>query len=171
MKEGFLLFHIPASGSNRLAVRIEFPMVPRLQRSVDQGVSAFLGPLLLALDLAEQHRSVHYYGFDSSDWNITATLPWRLGMPSDPQLKVSRMEAPGPKPMSNRDCPVRVEATLMELGPEDWPVEHGAPGRLNRSFHPKAPKAARRSLLPYGCSSIRISAFPALSLSTESVYA
>ena len=68
VKDGFLLFHISASESNRLAVRIEFPMAPRLERSADQGVSAFLGPLLLALDLAEQHRSVHYYGFASSDW-------------------------------------------------------------------------------------------------------
>ena len=167
VKDGFLLFHISASESNRLAVRIEFPMAPRLERSADQGVSAFLGPLLLALDLAEQHRSVHYYGFASSDWNITASLPWRLGMPSDPKLTVTKMAKPGEKPMSNRDCPVRVEARLMELAEEDWPEEHGAPGRLNRSFHPKAPKAVRRSLLPYGCSSIRIAAFPALSLSEE----
>merc|ERR1740129_2723560 len=84
--DGFITFEIPEwpLPEPRSAVRFEWRAGPRVMKSPvgpEQGVSVFVGPLLLTPDLAEKRTVVERYAFESADWDITATAPWAYAVP------------------------------------------------------------------------------------------
>ena len=165
LKDDFISYDIPAwpLPEPRVAVEIRWAAAPRVQRSdsAEQGASVFAGPLLLSLDLAEQWREVRKHAFSSSDWSVVAGRPWRYALAKEiVAFQPPARRTPGLRPYrhSAAECPLAVNATLVVLPPQTWPASHGSPGPL-----PGLDKAADlevRTLVPYGCTAIRIAAFP-----------
>ena len=67
------------AGARRVAVRLDFDVVPKVVDS-KEGRSVLLGPLVMALDLKEQRRLVRRHAFEAADWDTVATEDWRLGL-------------------------------------------------------------------------------------------
>ncbi|CAJ1326805.1 unnamed protein product [Effrenium voratum] len=157
--DGFLLFHISAASTkSRLAARLSWAAKARVQSSPQQGASVYVGPLLMALDLKETRTKRDQLAFSAANWDTRASLPWQMALPRQPQLDPVVWSSIGPRPFQRGRCPLSVSARLAPLTIEQWPVLSNAPG-------PVLPVEedlleVERTLVPYACTSIRISAFP-----------
>lgn len=175
--DGFLEYTIPPwpEAKPRVALRIEWAAAPKVRQGPrEQGASVFVGPLLLGLDLGEQACKVQQYSFAAADWDTTATAPWRYGLRLDAAgqgFGPLAWREPGPRPHRHRAdaCPLAVNATLLRVLEQVWPMVHGAPGPLPTPGTAAAGPPETRLLLPYACSTIRIAAFPLLNGQPQNV--
>eukprot|EP00927_Polykrikos_kofoidii_P048507 TRINITY_DN42781_c0_g1_i1.p1 TRINITY_DN42781_c0_g1~~TRINITY_DN42781_c0_g1_i1.p1 ORF type:complete len:723 (+),score=100.63 TRINITY_DN42781_c0_g1_i1:105-2171(+) len=168
--DDFLVYEIPSWSlpESRVAVRLEWAAglrVVKARPGSGQGVSFFSGPLLLAPDLGEQRRVVHRYAFDAADYDITAGRPWLFAVPpaSFGARGPVQRHTPGAIPFAHNStaCSLRASSLLLRLDSTAWQTAHNAPGPLPSSGL-LAGNVENVTLLPYGCTAIRVSALPEL---------
>ncbi|CAK9029337.1 unnamed protein product [Durusdinium trenchii] len=163
--DGFLRVQVTSKAERpRLAVRLDFALEPRVSRS-SEGSTVHVGPLLMALDLAEERKEVRRHAFEAADWDTFTRKSWQVALPETPRFGDVRhrsFDLP-PLPHDAARCPLALEAELVGVR---WPAEHQAPAAPPEALVPGQAARSNRTLLPYACTAIRISAFP--QQSTES---
>ena len=124
------------------------------------------GPLLYALRLEEKWVQLPdenpVKAFPHCDYEVFATSDWNFALPAQVlkdklDLKFSQKPVRNQFPFSPDGAPLTAE---IELIPIEWQMENGA------ASYPVTPKAIGervvKTLIPYGCTNLRITEFPVL---------
>ncbi len=153
-------------GPTRLDLR--FPMRPRVTVRYAGAVAVERGPLVYSLFLEEEWTRVNadepHRELPHGDFEVRPVTPWNYGLlvdPDAPEEALSFEERPvGARPFSPEGAGMRVRARGRRL--PGWKIEHGWAGEIapgpNRSEEP----LEELTLIPYGCTNIRVTEFPRL---------
>jgi hypothetical protein len=93
-----------------------------------------------------------------ADWEVHPASPWNVAIAPDTLIFSS--QAVGPVPFSPAGAPVR--ATVKCRRVDDWQLEHNAAAEPPASPVFSSNILQERTLVPYGCTNLRITEFPTL---------
>ncbi|MGB2717492.1 MAG: beta-L-arabinofuranosidase domain-containing protein [Vicinamibacterales bacterium] len=160
------------SGATELTLR--FPMRPVATTRYNQAISVERGPLVYVLQIGEEWKRVNidkpHRELPHGDFEVRPTTPWNYGlMVNDNQLEQSLRfeERPiGERPFSPEGAGVVARARGRRIA--GWKVVNGWAGELSPAdafwSDPTRPitdqPVEEITLIPYGCSNIRITEFP-----------
>ena len=161
------------SGKTELSIRL--PMTPRVTARYNDAVAVERGPLVYSLKLGERWTRVNaekpHRELPHGDFEVRPTTPWNYGLigTADGIAGLRFAEQPiGERPFSPDGAGMSATARARRL--PDWKIEHGWAGERSssdRSWADPGRKATPQpeetiTLIPYGCTNIRITEFPRL---------
>ena len=145
---------------------LTLPMQARLERRYRGAATVKRGPLTYALKIEEHWKRVHakapYRELPHADWEVYPGTPWNYALAvseaSVPE-KIGFQELPiGVLPFSPEGAPITAQVRGRRL--DDWRCVHGSaadpPASPARSHSPME----TLTLIPYGCTNLRITEFP-----------
>ena len=150
-------------------VTLTFPMSPALRRGYNGAVALQRGPLIYALPIGEDWRRAHPdrpvpEPWPSDDWEIHPTTPWNYALDLDPQAlseTVQVAERPlGELPFSPDGAPISLSVQGRRL--PEWGRDGGCAADAPQSPVRSAEPLESLTLIPYGCTNLRITEFPVL---------
>lgn len=152
-------------------VELVLPMQTSLTRWYENSVAVERGPLTYALKIGENWTKVKndkdpvVYGTEY--WEVRPTTPWNFGLPNirankvDEMFTVVKKESVAANPWNLENAPVelKIQARRMKnwqlynetAGPQPFSVQYGSEAETGTE---------EITLIPYGCSTLRISEFP-----------
>jgi hypothetical protein len=159
-------------------VELYLPMEVRLSRWVENSVSVERGPLVYVLKIREAWSRVENRDRWGDYWEVTPLDPWNIGLTekavNDPATGFRVVfleegsgadqtgdEAGSPYPWCIQHAPVSLVTTGKQI--PDWTLYRGMAGPLPHSLplkHLQEVEADEITLIPYGCSTLRITEFP-----------
>jgi DUF1680 family protein len=149
------------SGSVR--VHLHLPMRIRAMTRYHGSVAIERGPLVYALRIGEQWRKVRGE-LPHADWEVHPTTPWNYALQIDrehPERSCSFEAVPvGDCPFSPDEAPTRLRVKGRRV--PGWDIEHNAAGPLPESPIRSNEPLQELTLLPYGCTNLRVTEFPTL---------
>ena len=153
IKNGFLRLEGLCAGDT---VTVRLPMEVKRSRWFHDSMAVERGPLVYALDIQERwspYRSVA----GVTDYQVFPDSPWNYALTEDGPAHVEERPVSA-MPFSHRDAPVRltVDARLLP----SWQIDGGNAGTLPVSPVTPDTPLTRITLIPYGCTKLRISEFP-----------
>ncbi len=172
MKPG-TLHRIEREWSGRSDVTIRFPMDARVSVRYNQAVAIERGPLVYALKIDEQWTRVNAgkprRELPHGDFEVRPTGPWNFGLIGSGQgiAGLTFEERPvGERPFSPDGAGMIARARGRRI--PAWKIERGWAGELSPSDGAWADESRRTTsepeetvtLIPYGCTNIRITEFP-----------
>ncbi len=153
-------------GDDRILLRL--PMRARASRRYNNAIAVERGPLVYALKLGEEWKRVNtdqpHREMPHGDWEVYPTTSWNYALDLSEKTLEQDIEfsehAMGKMPFSPEGAPVsaRVKGMLLAL----WKMENGSAGELPRSPVQAEGPLKELTLIPYGCTNIRIAEFPTL---------
>ncbi len=149
-------------------VTLNLPMKPALWHGYNDAVAITRGPLVYALKIGEDWRRINadapYRELPHADWEVYPTTPWNYALAIDEDslvADVTFVEHPvGDKPFSPDGAPV--SATVKGRRLPEWGMAHGSAADAPRSPVTSTEPLETLTLIPYGCTNLRITEFPAL---------
>ncbi|NOY08396.1 MAG: hypothetical protein GXP33_06115 [Spirochaetes bacterium] len=149
------------SGSEKIEIR--FPMEPRLERT-GKGCVIKRGPLLFALPLKCQKKELTARG-RFSDWELYPESEWRYALLPDSiedcEVSYIPVRCGGFK---SSPPPVALKVRGIKIG--NWDIENNSAGKIPSEPVPadsqKNAGPVFLTLIPYGCTDLRIALFPLL---------
>lgn len=150
------------------AVTLALPMRPRVETRPRQTVAVHRGPLLYALHMGEAWRRIHeempQRELPHADWEVYATTAWNYALAVDcaqPEDSLTFEARPMPElPFAPESAPVVAHVQGRRV-PEWQEADNCAaqwPGGRATSSEP----LEALTLIPYGCTNLRIAEFPML---------
>jgi DUF1680 family protein len=142
-------------------VELTFPMNLQVTRWHHDGVAIGRGPLIFSLALGEDWKQVRGEA-PHADWEVHPTTPWNYALvinPEKPEQSLAVEEsAVGDPPFSPESAPLRIRAKGRRV--PEWELVMGSAGPL-----PMSPVLTREpeedlTLIPYGCTNLRMTIFP-----------
>jgi hypothetical protein len=170
------LHRIEREWSGRTELAIEFPMKPNVSVRYNESVCIERGPLVYSLKIGEQWTRVNadkpHRELPHGDFEIRPTTPWNYGLVAsqDGVAGLRFEERPvGEQPFSPEGAGMIAAATARRI--PSWKIERGWAGELSPADAAWADPSRRSvseseesvTLIPYGCTNIRITEFPRLS--------
>ena len=154
------------SGETRLLLTL--PMNAELARGHHKSAAVVRGPLVYALKIGEDWRQVNTdkpgHELPHGDWEVYATTPWNYGLKVKEKTLnrdvVFENRPLGENPFSPEGAPVIAHVQGRRL--PGWSLEHGSAAE-----NPPSPVESEEPLedlilIPYGCTNLRVTEFPAL---------
>ena len=137
----------------------------RMQEEASGGVTIRRGPLLLALPVAAQPRVLRGTP-PFADYELFPRSEWRYAMieGSLADASVTRHE-PGELPFGELDPPLTVRLTMAPAA--HWPMERHGAGPVPEPFETTKKPSLEQTLVPYGCTRLRIAQFPIATVREE----
>jgi len=153
--------HRTWKGQERL--RVHLPMPVKVSRRYHGSVTVERGPLVYALRIDDEWRRIrgeepHVF------WEVYPKTPWNYGLEVDDVIPEKSLEfekrAVGDCPFSPDGAPVA--ATVQGRRVPEWRLDRNVAGPLPRSPVHSSEPPETLTLIPYGCTNLRVSEFPKL---------
>ena len=162
-------------------ISLRFPMRPRITLRYNDAVALERGPLVYALSPEEEWTRVHqdepYRELPHGDFEVRPVSEWRYGLvvaasegpEEDPdrrrralkelEERVTFHERPvGEVPFSPEGAGMEARIPARKL--PSWEMAHGWAREIVPGVHDTDEPVEKLTLLPYGCTNIRITEFP-----------
>jgi len=160
--------------AGRVTLALRFPMRPKASVRYNESVAVERGPLVYALRIGEEWTRVNAdkpnRELPHGDFEVRPTTPWNYGLvldPARPEDSLTFEDRPiGDRPFSPEGAGVVARARGRQI--PGWKLAHGWAGEVSPadvawSDPGKAPTdqpVENVTLIPYGCTNIRITEFP-----------
>lgn len=139
------------------------PMRADLERRYHDSIAIARGPLVYCLAIGEEWRKI---GGEEphADWEVYPTTPWNYALAVDveqPERSLAfARHSIGDCPFSPQGAPVTARVCGRRL--PHWGLEHNAAGPPPQSPVRSSCRLEDLTLIPYGCTNLRITEFPLL---------
>lgn len=156
-------FRLDQEWAGETTIELHLPMHARVEQRDRGAIAIWRGPLLFGLQISEDWRRLDGEA-PAGDFEVYPTSPWNYALavdPSNPDATVRFSEGPvGERPFSPEGAPVT--ATVPGRQVPTWDLEHHA-----ASPPPPSPVASDApletlTLLPFGCTNLRVAELPIL---------
>lgn len=156
------------------AVTLRLPAEVRVQRRYRNSVSIERGPLVYSLLVNEEWKRIntHETGKElpHGDWEVYPTSAWNYALELDTDHPHRSVQFE-PRPLG--DCPFSAEGTPVKATVKgrkipSWRIEHNAAGSLPESPVLSDELPEKLTLIPYGCTNLRVTEFPLLASKHQS---
>ena len=153
-------------GGTRVSLR--FPMQPRVTVRYNDAVAVERGPLVYSLRLEERWTRVNadrpHRELPHGDFEVRPGSQWNCGLLVDPADAASGLtfeERPvGERPFSPEGAGMQARVRGRRL--PSWEMAHGWAAEVAPGLHASAEPLEDLTLIPYGCTNIRVTEFPQL---------
>lgn len=162
------LFQIEREWKNTTKIEMTLPMRPRCLRGYADSVAIERGPLVYALAIGEEWRRINEgvpgRELPHGDWEVYPTTPWNYALDISEETVADDLiftEQPlGKRPFSPEGAPVSATAKGRRL--PGWRLVNGSADTPPPSPVDATAPLERLTLIPYGCTNLRITEFPVL---------
>lgn len=146
-------------------VELNLPMDFRYSNWYENSTGIERGPLVYALRIEEQWREITQIGYDDTFWEVLPKSPWNYALQKS-EIDNNKLKAEVKEPISlnpwnleNAPITVKIKANRLPI----WQLERGSTGKL--PIHSSPARTVEKqeeevTLIPYGCTTLRISQFP-----------
>lgn len=149
-------------------IELRFPMEPKATRRYNQALTLERGPLVYSLKIGEQWTRVNadkpHRELPHGDFEVRPTTPWNYGLLVNEERlaeSVKFAEQPiGDKPFSPDGAGMIARVKGRRL--PNWKLENGWAGEVSPNPQTSREPIEELTLIPYGCTNIRITEFPRL---------
>ena len=159
-KDGFVELHRIFHKGDQVQLRLPMPL--RIQKEAEGGVTLHRGPLLLALPIDAERRVVRGTP-PFADNELFPRSEWRFALvESELERAKIAVSSPGDQPFGEESPPLMVRLRLARA--PHWPMVRHSAGPVPPPFSVKEDALLEQTLVPYGCTLLRIAQFPAASI-------
>lgn len=148
------------------ALTLHFPMTPRIKRGYRNSISIYRGPLLYALKMGEEWRQIAGEK-PHCDWEVYPTTPWNYALmlnPDNPEGTFQFQQGNlAQNVFSPETAPILTQVKAKRI--PTWDLHRNAAGPIPESPANSDGVEETVTLIPYGCTNLRIAAFPVLETS------
>ncbi|WP_299556372.1 beta-L-arabinofuranosidase domain-containing protein [Seonamhaeicola sp.] len=147
-------------------VSLQFPMKIRISRWYERSIAVERGPLLFALKIEEEWAEIKKDEWKDTFYEVYPKSAWNYGIPkrtlqqNDFKVEIKQGKlADMPWNLENAPISIYTKAKLIPY----WKEYNGNTGKLPESPWPHrelGTKEVKIELIPYGCTTLRISQFP-----------
>jgi DUF1680 family protein len=146
-----------------MEIVLRLPLHARVQRRFDDSISIYRGPLLYGLRIDEDWRQVAGE-LPHADWEVYPASAWNYALAIDPDHPEQAIRfasrAVGAQPFSPEHAPVSARVNGRRV--PAWGLAHNAAAPVPPSPVSSDEALEELTLLPYGCTNLRIAEFPVL---------
>ncbi len=150
-------------------VVLELPSEVRLSRWFEKSVAVEKGPLLYALKIEEEWREVKTEDWKDSFFEVWPKSPWNYGISkktlNQKDFQVIRTGIQADMPWNLQNAPLKIITKGKKI--PFWKEYNGSTGKIPESPWPHRDLGTKEEsieLIPYGCTTLRISQFPVVDI-------
>jgi len=160
LENGYLILKKAFSAGDQITLSL--PLRLKLVPEATGGVTVHYGALLLALPIAAEQRIVRGT-MPFADREFLPCEEWRFAVAEErlAQAKITRRE-PGELPFDDTNPPLAIHLPLVPA--PQWRMRQNSTGDLPEPFAAKTENYVQKTLIPYGCTQLRIAQFPIATL-------
>jgi hypothetical protein len=147
-------------------ISLRFPMRPKVTLRYNRGAAVERGAVVYSLELEESWKRINSdvpgRELPHGDFEVRPASSWNYGLilpEGDMEAGVRFEERPvGERPFSPDGAGMQARVRGRRI--DNWKLAHGWAGEFGPGVHESSEPVEELTLIPYGCSNIRVTEFP-----------